>query len=681
MKKKLTLLFATAILLACHATMASPQTDGKVLTAANPSVMPRNTSVFNDPPTYGDTISYCGNTAYSNSVGAGGALTWGIRIPAAMHSHRQFLTDVMLYVQYSGTYNLSIYQGSTTSTSTLSTTQTATFATSDQNMWNTIHLTSPIALDSTLPLWIVFSNNTISYPAAICNATGDTNGSLVTLDNGSTWYSLYSASGGSLDGSWMIRAILSGSGTPSISIAGPTETGVGIPTTFTVSGPVGATYSWQLNGATPDTATGSTATAIWNTPGSYDVTVATIWSGITLSDTLSVAVQSCLIDTFPYTMGFEPDESIACWQSIDQDGDGFGWGYTPFDSLGHNNSHSFASASYINGIGVLTPDNWLVTPPMQLTSGNEYTLTWYDGAVDSNYYDECYSVYVSTTGSSVSDFPSTPVFQTTLTTVSYTQRTVDLSSYAGQTIHIAFRHHNSTDIYWLQIDDIAVTETVPAPQEHTLTVLSADSTMGTVTGTGVWSHGTSITIAAFPYTGYHFVQWQDSNTLDHRPVIVTSDTTFTAYFAANMHFIYGISSNPTMGEVTGTGAYPYGSTVVLTAVPYEGYRFVQWDDADTTNPRTVTVADQDASYTATFQPIQTEGIENTEESGSITVLDGQVIRIAGAANRQIDIYDIAGRRICGTSNAAEGCQYTMPNPGVYLVSIEGSAVRRVVVIR
>ena len=680
MKKKLTLLFATAMLLACHAAMASSATDGKNLTAANPGIMPHNTTIFNDPPTYGDTVSYCGNSSFANSIGAGGSLTWGIRIPAAMHSHRQYLTDVMLYVQYAGTYGLSIYQGSTTSAATLAATQTATFSSANQNMWNTIHLSSPVALDSTQPVWIVFSNNTLTYPATLCSVTGDTNGSLLTLDNGSTWYSLYSASGGSLNGTWMIRAILANSGTPSISISGPASTGVGIPTTFTVTGPSTATCSWQLSGATPDTATGSSATVTWNTPGTYNVTVSTIWSGTTLSDTLPVTVHSCIIDTFPYTMGFEPNESLDCWYRIDQDGDGFGWDYLPYDSMAHSGSHALASASYINGVGVLTPDNWIVMPPLQLTADNEYTLTWYDGAVDSNYYDEHYSVYVSTTGNSVTDFTAPPVFQTTLTTVDFTQRTVDLSSYAGQTIHIAFRHHNSTDVYWLLIDDIAVTETVPTPQQHTLTVLSADTVMGTVTGSGTWEHGTNVTISATPNTGYRFMQWQDSNTDAFRTVTVTSDTTFIAYFAPQIFLINVISADPVMGSVTGTGTYPYGSTAVLTAVPNEGYRFLQWDDSDTTNPRTVTVVDN-ATYIATFQPVQPEGIDNATHAGTIAVLDDRVIRIAGATNRQIDIYDIVGRRICGTSHAAEECQFTMPHTGVYLVSIEGSAVRRVVVIR
>ena len=135
-----------------------------------------------------------------------------------------------------------------------------------------------------------------------------------------------------------------------------------------------------------------------------------------------------------------------------------------------------------------------------------------------------------------------------------------------------------------------------------------------------------------------------------------------------------------MGTVSGGGTYPAGSTVILTAEPFAGYRFVQWQDSDTTNPRTITVT-ADATYLATFQAIQTEGIEAVGTDYSITTLAGRVVSISGADNQQIDIYDIVGRHVCGTQKAASQCQFTLPNMGVYLVVVGDSAVQRVVVLR
>lgn len=67
---------------------------------------------------------------------------------------------------------------------------------------------------------------------------------------------------------------------------------------------------------------------------------------------------------------------------------------------------------------------------------------------------------------------------------------------------------------------------------YTVTVNSADTTMGTVSAGGEVEDGDSFTIRAIANEGYHFTHWNDGDTNVERTVIVTSDTTFTAYFEA-----------------------------------------------------------------------------------------------------------------------------------------------------
>ncbi len=64
--------------------------------------------------------------------------------------------------------------------------------------------------------------------------------------------------------------------------------------------------------------------------------------------------------------------------------------------------------------------------------------------------------------------------------------------------------------------------------------------------------------------------------------------------------ITGASANTAMGTVSGTATKQYGQTVTLTATPKDCFKFVQWNDGNTTNPRTVTVAGT-KTYTATFE--------------------------------------------------------------------------------
>ena len=83
------------------------------------------------------------------------------------------------------------------------------------------------SVNTTQPLWITFQNSGGSYPASACAYMGDSNSSYVSLDGGSSWTSLNAASGGSLNYSWLIKAILSNSATPSVSIQGPTSVQAG----------------------------------------------------------------------------------------------------------------------------------------------------------------------------------------------------------------------------------------------------------------------------------------------------------------------------------------------------------------------------------------------------------------------------------------------------------------------
>ncbi|MBP5677973.1 MAG: leucine-rich repeat domain-containing protein [Bacteroidales bacterium] len=74
---------------------------------------------------------------------------------------------------------------------------------------------------------------------------------------------------------------------------------------------------------------------------------------------------------------------------------------------------------------------------------------------------------------------------------------------------------------------------------------------------------------------------------------------FSNYMGMSTYTITASSADPSMGTVTGSGSYVTGSTVTLTAMPNTGHHFVQWQDGNTQNPRTVTVTDN-ATYMATF---------------------------------------------------------------------------------
>ncbi|MBR3980649.1 MAG: InlB B-repeat-containing protein [Bacteroidales bacterium] len=138
-----------------------------------------------------------------------------------------------------------------------------------------------------------------------------------------------------------------------------------------------------------------------------------------------------------------------------------------------------------------------------------------------------------------------------------------------------------------------------AADTYVLTVSSANTNMGTVTGGGTYDYNKSVTITATPKTGYHFVKWSDGNTSASRTVTVTQAATYTASFAIDTYALTVMSGNTTMGTVTGGGTYEYNKSVTITATPKEKYHFEKWNDGNTTASRSVTVT-ADATYTATF---------------------------------------------------------------------------------
>ena len=72
------------------------------------------------------------------------------------------------------------------------------------------------------------------------------------------------------------------------------------------------------------------------------------------------------------------------------------------------------------------------------------------------------------------------------------------------------------------------------PQEniYTIQVLANSNYLGTVTGSGTYPKGTSITISATPKQGAKFVKWSDGITSAQRTLQVLKDATYTAIFSA-----------------------------------------------------------------------------------------------------------------------------------------------------
>jgi hypothetical protein len=118
------------------------------------------------------------------------------------------------------------------------------------------------------------------------------------------------------------------------------------------------------------------------------------------------------------------------------------------------------STSWYNPTG--TSDDWMVTPPINLTGLEGIPiLTWEENSVDSEYRDS-YEVKVSTTGNTPEDFTDAPIYSiANAATGAWAAQSVNLNTYVGnETVYIAWRNI-SNDKYVLQINNVKVA--VPEP--------------------------------------------------------------------------------------------------------------------------------------------------------------------------------------------------------------------------
>ena len=160
--------------------------------------------------------------------------------------------------------------------------------------------------------------------------------------------------------------------------------------------------------------------------------------------------------------------------------------------------------------------------------------------------------------------------------------------------------YNSLSLY--QNADVWQEFNLIADQERFIaTGLPNNPLYGWVDGHDIYKNGDTATLSVHAYDGYEFVRWSDGNTDNPRNVVISSDTTLIAEYAVNKHYI-SVSCDEQQGSIEGSsGYYDYGSGLSFTAIPNEGYYFVQWSDSVTDNPRTITLT-QDTTITALFAP-------------------------------------------------------------------------------
>ena len=155
--------------------------------------------------------------------------------------------------------------------------------------------------------------------------------------------------------------------------------------------------------------------------------------------------------------GFIDDRAFD-WLTIDYDGDGYEWFYDA-SGYAHSGDGCLMGASYYNG--ELAPDNWAITPAIELASSSNQLSFWLS-SYHSSYLDH-YGVYI-TTGDQEDLDGYALLYEADLEQTAYYEVTVDIpSTYDGETVYIAFRHFDCYDQWRFYLDDVVVSTAASGP--------------------------------------------------------------------------------------------------------------------------------------------------------------------------------------------------------------------------
>lgn len=182
--------------------------------------------------------------------------------------------------------------------------------------------------------------------------------------------------------------------------------------------------------------------------------------------------------------GFTPDPTVLS--------DGFSFGTAAWIAQNQNTGATITdTAAYANSWYTPTgqANDWMVTPAITIPSTGVTNLKWRGKSYGSSTYLEEYEVRISTTNTQSGVAAGTVLLSVTNEPGTWTNHTISLAAYAGQTVYISFRDI-SNDNYILGIDDIVVAATSDDlsvsggnPSEYTSIPVSQATTPLTTTAT------------------------------------------------------------------------------------------------------------------------------------------------------------------------------------------------------
>jgi hypothetical protein len=226
-------------------------------------------------------------------------------------------------------------------------------------------------------------------------------------------------------------------------------------------------YQWDFGNG--ETSTEENPVVTYTSSGRYTIKLTVTprneglyYSNLVKSEAFAFGKQVLLYEDFSSGRDFLDENKWAPegWQAIDNDGDGFNW-YASFRISEGDSIFSVRSQSYAGSAGALTPDNWLVTPEINLTDyDEEASVTFrFTVGVTANtliYRQEHYGVFIAVGNDNIDSFTllSEETFTEDTPRMIPLEREVDISEFAGNIVFLAIRHYSVTDMDRIFVEEV-----------------------------------------------------------------------------------------------------------------------------------------------------------------------------------------------------------------------------------
>ena len=161
---------------------------------------------------------------------------------------------------------------------------------------------------------------------------------------------------------------------------------------------------------------------------------------------------------------------------------------------------------------------------------------------------------------------------------------------------------NDTEVIANFDNQVTITFTLTVNPGANGQVKFGDTSYTNQTITRTVTAGTTITgVQASPNAGYYFYGWSDNTNTNPVDILMNSNKSITAFWAANANISAGTGGTVSVNGQTGNynQNVQVGTSLIITATPSSGYQFDGWSDGVLTATRTETINNQ-LTLTAAF---------------------------------------------------------------------------------